>query len=62
METRWLTTTEAAALMGVSRQTVSRWIREGRLPAKRMRVGQRSIYRVSEHDLAEFARRYITYL
>jgi excisionase family DNA binding protein len=61
METVWLTTTEAAALMRVSRQTISRWIREGQLPAKRIGVGQRSIYRVSQRDLAEFARRYITY-
>lgn len=30
-----LTVTEAAAVLGVTRQTVSRWIQDGQLPAAR---------------------------
>ena len=45
--------TEAAALLGVSDDTVRRWIDAGRLPAVRDGAGRWS---VQGRDLAEFAR------
>lgn len=59
METRWLTTTEVAEAMHVRRQTVTRWIRGGKLRARRMKVGQRAIYWVDRRELIDFARRYV---
>jgi excisionase family DNA binding protein len=59
MEARWMTTEEAAGAIGVRRQTVARWIREGRLPARRIQVGRRAIYRIDRRDLAAFVRRYV---
>lgn len=59
MTQRWLTTTQAAELIGVTRQTIARWIREGRLHARRIQVGERAIYRIEPTELAAFARRYI---
>jgi molybdopterin-binding protein len=47
--------TEAAALLGVSDDTVRRWIDTGRLPAVRDGAGRWS---VQGRDLAEFAREY----
>ena len=45
--------TEAAALLGVSDDTVRRWIDAGRLAAVRDSAGR---WLVAGHDLAEFAR------
>ncbi len=56
---RWLTTTEIAAALYVSRQTVSRWIREGRLKAVAIEVGPRPIYRVRESDFRAFVHAYV---
>ena len=56
---RWMTTIEIADALGVSRQTVSRWIREGRLPATAIAVGPRRIYRVRHGDYLAFVRRYV---
>lgn len=48
MQTRtWLTTGEVAKELEVTRQTVSDWIKSGRIPARR--VGSR--YRVERRDL-----------
>lgn len=55
----WLSTAEAAALIGTSRQSVTRWIRDGKLRARRIQVGERAIYRIDRRELASFARRYI---
>ncbi len=55
-----MTTSQVAARLGVSRQTVSRWIREQRLAAVATRVGpRRPIYRVREADFFAFVRRYV---
>jgi excisionase family DNA binding protein len=54
----WLSTAEVAELIGVSRQTVTQMIRDGRLPARAIESGSRVIYRVRRSVLAEWARRY----
>jgi excisionase family DNA binding protein len=56
---RTMTTTEVAALLHVSRQTVTRWIREGRLPAIAITVGRRPVYRVTEPAFRAFVRDYV---
>ena len=54
----WLTTAEVAELIGVSRQTVTQMIRDGRLPARAIESGSRVIYRVRRSALTEWARRH----
>jgi len=54
----WLNTAEVAEIIGVSRQTVTHMIRDGRLPARAIESGSRVIYRVRRSDLAEWARRH----
>jgi excisionase family DNA binding protein len=56
---RWMTTEEVAHLLGVTRQTISRWIREGRLPARAIASGPRVIYRIRYSAFIEFVRRYV---
>jgi molybdopterin-binding protein len=46
---------EAAGLLGVSDDTVRRWIDQGRLPAVRLENGRKG---VRGRDLAEFARQH----
>lgn len=48
MSDEWLTTRRAAELMGVSRDTIARWIRLGQLPAMRLPSGQ---YRVRRAEI-----------
>ena len=48
---KWYTTGEVAAAVGVHEETVRRWIRAGRLPAKRQFVG--NVYRVKGADVLE---------
>jgi excisionase family DNA binding protein len=54
----WLSSAEVAELIGVSRQTVTQMIRDGRLPARAIESGSRVIYRVRREALAEWARRH----
>ena len=54
-----LTTSEIAATLRVSRQTVTAWIRAGRLRAIAITVGARPTYRVRQADFQEFVRRYV---
>jgi excisionase family DNA binding protein len=54
-----LTTTEVAGMLGIDRHTIARWVREGRLPAIRIRSGCRMIYRIRRRDLAAFVRAYV---
>ena len=43
---------EAARLLGVTRMTLSRWLRRGRLPA--FQYGERGIYRLRRGDVLAF--------
>lgn len=56
-----MSTTEIAELIGVERQTVSRWIREGRLRARAIvgPSGEKVVYRVRHSDFLDFVRRYV---
>lgn len=56
----FLTTTQAAVLLGVSRQSIDRWIRDGKLRARRIQVGKRAVYRIKRSDFSEFVRRYVS--
>jgi DNA binding domain, excisionase family len=56
---RLYTTGEIARLLHVSRQSVTRWIREGRLEAIAINVSSRPTYRVSESRFRAFVRRYV---
>jgi excisionase family DNA binding protein len=55
----WLTTEQAAQELGVARQTVSRWIREGKLRGRAIRVHGRTVYRIRRSDWKTFVGRYI---
>lgn len=53
---RWLSTTEAAGLCGVSPETIRRWIRTKGLPAYNTRLGLNIRIRLT--DLETFARQH----
>lgn len=53
----WLTTDEVARTLGVSGQTVRRWIAERRLRAQVIHSGARNTYRVRTAELVDFRRR-----
>lgn len=59
---RYVTTTDVARAFGVERQTVARWIRNGQLPALRIQVGERALYRIEPAAVRAFAWRYIARL
>lgn len=54
-----ITTSEMAAALHVSRQTVTRWIREGRIRHREVKVGQVARYQVRRSDFAAFVKRYV---
>ena len=56
---RWMTTREIADALHVTRQTVTRWIRDGHLKAIAIEVGPRPIYKVRHSDFVAFVRRYV---
>jgi excisionase family DNA binding protein len=59
MDTRFLTTTQTAQLLGVSRQTVLAWLETGKLVGRIYRVsGQRPLIRISEEAVADFIARW----
>jgi excisionase family DNA binding protein len=53
----YLTTTEVAKLLGVTRRRVTAMITSGRLPAKIMGTGERPVYLVAKADLASVKNR-----
>lgn len=55
-----LSSTQAAALLHVSRWTVERWVRENGLPAKVEVHGRRRVYRFRRADLLAYARRWFS--
>ena len=56
---RLLTTAEVAASLRVSRQSVTRWIRDRQLGAITIKVSGRTTYRVPESRFREFLQRYV---
>lgn len=44
-DVEWVSVTKAAAILGVSRQTLARWDKDGRLPAHRTITNQRRYIR-----------------
>lgn len=55
----WLTPAEIAQELGVTGETVRRWIRERRLAASARVVNERISYRVSRSSYEEFCRDHI---
>lgn len=55
---RFLTTAQAAELIGVHRTTILRLVDEGRIEARVYRYGVRPTIRIPEAAVAEFLRRY----
>lgn len=53
----FLTTTEAAKTLGVSRQTMRSWILKGYFPGTVQGLGQTSSYRIPLSELLAFAER-----
>jgi excisionase family DNA binding protein len=54
-----MTTDEVARELRVTRQTVTRWIRSGRLSAITIRVNSRPLYRIRRSAFRSFAIRYV---
>jgi excisionase family DNA binding protein len=50
----WLSTEEAAAEIGVTPQSVRRYIAAGKLKARALVIGQRATYRIRAADLQAF--------
>jgi excisionase family DNA binding protein len=57
--TRWYSTQEVAELLGVSSETVRRFIAKKLLGATVISAGERPTYRISEAALADFRRRHV---
>ena len=55
----YVTTTYVSKALGVSRQTVSRWVRESKLVATTITVGSRPTYRIRYSDYRAFLERYV---
>lgn len=58
MDERYLTTSQVADLLSVNRTTVLRWIDSGRMSARVLRYGPRSLIRIPESEVADFIRRW----
>ena len=56
--TRWYSTQEVAAILGVTSETVRRLIRARRLAAVVILGGERPTFRISEQALEEFRRKF----
>lgn len=58
--TRWLSTEEAGAQVGMTAEWVRRQIVDGRLPATAFATGRRRTYRINAVDWSSFLARYST--
>lgn len=54
-----MSASDVARELHVSRQSVDRYIREGKLRARMIRVGKRGFYQVRRSDFRVFVRRWI---
>jgi excisionase family DNA binding protein len=52
-EREWLRAEEAAALLGVSPKTISRWTRQGKVPCFKTLGGHRRFDRTQIEEIAE---------
>lgn len=59
MDDEILSASDVAAALHVSRQTVDRYIREGRLRARMIKVGSRGTYQIRRSDFLAFIKRYV---
>ena len=59
MDDEIMTASEVAAALHLSRQTVDRYIREGKLRARKIKVGNRGNYQIRRSDFLAFVKRYI---
>jgi len=59
MADQWITTGDAARHLGVSTETIRRYIKEGRLRAHVITGGGRVRIRIRRADLAMFHQRYV---
>lgn len=50
-----LSITEAAELLDVSRVAVWRWVKSGKIPARRTGLGDRAAYAIKAQDIQEAA-------
>ena len=53
---RWITSGEAAEILGVSAKTVRKWCIAGRLPSARKTSGEKGDWRIPAHEVYEDAR------
>ena len=58
MNDELLSTSQAGALVGRTRQTIERWIREDGLRATVDWSGRRKVYRIRRSDLVDFVKRW----
>jgi excisionase family DNA binding protein len=56
---KFLTTQEAADLLGLTRHTIARYCRSGRIKAVIINTGPRPIYRIRESDFSAFVRAWV---
>lgn len=59
MDDEIMSASEVAAALHVSRQTVDRYIREGKLRARMIKVGERGTYQIRRSDFRAFVKRYV---
>jgi excisionase family DNA binding protein len=56
---KFLSTQEAADLVGLTRHTIARYCRSGRIRAVAINTGPRPIYRIRESDFRAFVREWV---
>lgn len=58
MKKIWLTTEEASTYLGVSPETLRKWLRRGTLPVRTRKIGRQ--WRVNAHDLKSLSANWIS--